>query len=80
LKLTSSPEKFETISPEDLPRLNKALLQERNSGTGSQESHFAFFDITPYPYQQEILDRLAAERALHRRNKTPFLSMPVYQG
>ena len=29
----------------------------------------AFFDVTPYPFQQEILDRLLADRVLHDRYK-----------
>lgn len=29
----------------------------------------ALFDIRPYPFQQEILERLAAERAVHQRTR-----------
>jgi len=60
---------FEAITHTDLTRLNKALELERNPGTFNESDHFAFFDITPYPYQQEILDKLAAERTLHGRKK-----------
>jgi superfamily II DNA or RNA helicase/HKD family nuclease len=60
---------FDLISSDDLPRLDKALKQERNSGNKVQDTHLAFFDITPYPYQQEILDKLDAERRLHNRRK-----------
>ncbi len=28
-----------------------------------------FLDVTPYPYQQEILDKIRAEREIHNRNK-----------
>ena len=45
---------------EDETKLAKALKQETAVGTGSS---FAF-DIRPYPYQQEILDKLEAERTL----------------
>ncbi len=60
---------FDLISSDDLPRLDKALKQERNSSNTVQGTHLAFFDITPYPYQQEILDKLDAERRLHNRIK-----------
>lgn len=60
---------FELISVEDLPRLDKALNQERKQGVSFFDNHLAFFDITPYPYQQEILDKLEAERTLHNRTK-----------
>ena len=60
---------FDPISIDDLPRLKEALNQERKSNDSSQDTHLAFFDITPYPYQQEILDKLDAERRLHDRTK-----------
>ncbi len=58
---------FDRISNDDLPRLDDALNQERHSGASLQENHLAFFDISPYLYQQEILDTLDAERRLHNR-------------
>ncbi|RTZ95918.1 MAG: NgoFVII family restriction endonuclease [Deltaproteobacteria bacterium] len=60
---------FEKISANDLPRLDKALRQEKSNSRTDQENHIVFFDITPYPYQQEILDKLIAERQLHSRNR-----------
>lgn len=60
---------FEDISSDDLSRLDKALRQEKGEGKAGQDDHLVFFDIVPYPYQQEILDRLEAERILHGRNK-----------
>jgi len=60
---------FEEISINDLPRLDKALCQEKGVDGVDQESHLVFFDITPYPYQQEILDKLDAERQLHGRKR-----------
>jgi superfamily II DNA or RNA helicase len=60
---------FEQISSADLPRLNEALQQEKRGYNSGQANHLAFFDITPYPYQQEILDSLEAERILHSRYK-----------
>ncbi len=58
---------FERISVESLPRLDRALNQERGGGLLSSEIELSFFNIVPYPYQQEILDTLAAERELHHR-------------
>lgn len=60
---------FEEVSANDLPRLDKALRQEKGASNTDQERHLVFFDITPYPYQQEILDKLDAERQLHGRNR-----------
>ncbi len=60
---------FEEIDANDLPRLDEALRQEKGTGNTDQENYLVFFDITPYPYQQEILDKLEAERALHNRTR-----------
>ncbi|BCO09894.1 restriction endonuclease [Desulfolithobacter dissulfuricans] len=59
---------FDLISLADLPRLDDALSREKK-GSPAPEEHLAFFDITPYPFQQEILDKLEAERTLHNRTK-----------
>ncbi len=58
---------FEPISLESLPRLDRALNQERGGGAFSTDQELSFFNIVPYVYQQEILDTLKAERALHHR-------------
>lgn len=51
-------------------RLARALRQEaignRNSDPDG-DSAMALMDITPYPYQEEILDKVRAERELHQR-------------
>lgn len=60
---------FEKVTSSDLPRLDKALRQEKDACNDSKENHLIFFDITPYPYQQEILDKLQAERHLRNRNR-----------
>ncbi|MEJ7766593.1 MAG: DUF3427 domain-containing protein [Chitinophagaceae bacterium] len=44
-------------------RFRRALKSERYNGTDT----LAFFNITPHPYQQEILDNLEAERVVHHR-------------
>ena len=51
---------FEPYSEEQKNRLAKALKAERSHGRGTQTTYM--FDITPYPYQQEILDKLRTER------------------
>ncbi len=54
---------FETYSSEDKNRLNESLLAERNSQRGSKFADAVYnFDVKPYYYQKEILDKLEAER------------------
>ena len=50
----------------DKDRLQKALTVERG-GKSDDEERMTFFDITPYPYQSEILEKLSAERMIHER-------------
>ena len=47
-------------------RLRQALEQEKHRST-DDEAVMAFMNITPYGYQQEILDKLRAERETHHR-------------
>lgn len=62
-----SDAEFVPYSAEQRERLRLAIREERAgydaAGPGFQ------FDIQPYSYQQEILDRLAAERTYHRRGR-----------
>lgn len=51
---------FEEYSEEQKERLERALKAEKYF-EGSSEQPYTF-DISPYPYQQEILDQLEAER------------------
>lgn len=55
----NAPE-FEAYSEDQQTRLAKALNAEKY--TGGDSAHLFAFDIRPYPYQQEILDKLEAER------------------
>lgn len=49
-------------------RLALALKKEKNPV--NDDDHFmAFLDVRPYSYQQEILDKLRAEREIHRRTR-----------
>ena len=62
----NAPE-FETYSESESRRLERALKAERYNGTEDQEQYM--FDIIPFGYQQEILEKLKAERELHSRFK-----------
>ncbi|MCR5769702.1 MAG: DUF3427 domain-containing protein [Butyrivibrio sp.] len=58
---------FEPYTADSYDKLKKALYQERY---GDNTSNFSYIvDVNPYPYQQEILDRLDAERIIRGRNK-----------
>lgn len=62
---------FVEYSPsDDGPRLKEALRRERSSGeaTGSEIS-ISGLTVTPFPYQQEMLEDLQAEREQHNRHK-----------
>ena len=61
-----SSHEFAPYSENDVQKLSQALSAEKYSG----ETADYLFDINPYPYQQEILDRLKAERDIrgHFRN------------
>lgn len=53
---------FEIYNEEDRDRLERALKAEKYKNVG--EKRKLVFDIMPYPFQQEILDRLQAEREI----------------
>ena len=56
---------FIPFSTESRERLRSALEHERGSLDTAEP--IVFFDIKPYPFQEEILDKLAAERLIHGR-------------
>lgn len=56
---------FVLYNADSQEQLRSALEQERGGEAGGQI--LVFFDIKPYPFQQEILDKLAAERLIHGR-------------
>ena len=49
-------------------RLKQALEFERHS-TVEEDNFMTFMDVHPYPYQEEILDKLRAEREIHGRTR-----------
>ncbi|TAJ09205.1 DUF3427 domain-containing protein [Marinilabiliaceae bacterium JC017] len=53
-------------SSRDIKKLKHALKQER---TGFRSVNATFFDIKPYHYQREILEKLESERVVHNRFK-----------
>lgn len=62
-------EDFEPFTTADRPRLQDAIARERNSGPDSGGG--AVFDLRPFPFQEEVLDVLAAEREV--QGKTTHL-------
>lgn len=58
---------FEAYHAEQEVRLARALRAERRAGEPQAGPYL--FDVQPYPYQQEILDKLAAERQVRGHYK-----------
>lgn len=58
---------FETYDESKSEKLQQALNAEKYHG--SEENSQFIFDINPYPYQQEILDNLQAERVVRGNYK-----------
>ena len=56
---------FVPYTADSKERLKEAVRSERSST--DDEGVLTYFNLTPYPFQQEILDKLEAERALHKR-------------
>ncbi len=54
---------FEPYGPEDRSRFIKAIDAEKNRESGSSAPFL--FDVHPYTYQMEILEKLEAERLVH---------------
>lgn len=62
---------FEPYDPRleaDRTRLRAALQDERGGGPRESRTR-VFFTLRPYPFQQEILERLQAERTVHGRHR-----------
>ena len=65
----NNPEFTPFIAALDSERLRKALKSERRSSQDEAGNVTFNFDIKPYYYQQEILDKLHAEREVHHSFK-----------
>lgn len=63
---------FTLYSSADRGKLAKALNAEKNGGIFSLSSYG--FDIMPYSYQQEILEKIAAERRIHGRMRNLIIA------
>jgi len=58
---------FETfIKEEHIEKLRTALKKERKN---DRTETIFYFEIKPFPFQQEILEKLDVERTIHHRNK-----------
>ncbi|MFT7859717.1 MAG: DUF3427 domain-containing protein [Sulfurimonas sp.] len=57
---------FELFTGEQKEKLHKAL---QNDGLENQNKFSTFFDIRPFPYQEEILEELQTQRDIHKRYK-----------
>lgn len=55
-------DEFEYYTEEQHDKLRDAILDERG-GTGGEGVAY-FFDVAPYPYQKEILEKIQAEREI----------------
>lgn len=58
---------FEEYSEGMKQRLVAAIKQERHHGESNANVYF--LDVTPYSYQQEVLDKLSAERSIRSHYK-----------
>lgn len=67
LKATGTPAEFEYYNEGQRERLARALKAEKYSET--DHSGIYTLDILPYSYQQEILDKLEAERTVRGHNR-----------
>lgn len=58
-------DEFESFTAESEPRLRQAIERERSSG--SDQFTLPTFDLRPFPFQEEILDAIAAEREVRKK-------------
>ena len=60
-------DEFQTFYAQSSPRLRQAIRNERKAGT---DSGLAInFDLHPFPFQEEILDVIAAEREVQHKHQ-----------
>jgi len=59
-------DEFQAFSGDSPERLRQAIAHERAGSTSDARTTVAF-DLRPYPFQEEILDVLAAEREIHNK-------------
>lgn len=61
-------QEFESYKPASAPRLRDAIRRERDH-TPTTSDQIPNFDLRPYPFQEEILDTLSAEREVQNKRK-----------
>ncbi len=59
---------FEHFDGDAAPRLREAISRERNRGS-VEIGDLPNFDLRPYPFQEEILDAMAAEREVQNKHR-----------
>lgn len=62
-------DEFQDFSEKDRPYLEDAIDAERGRGKKEGSALSYAFRIRPYPYQEQILDALQAERQIHHRTR-----------
>lgn len=62
-------EEFEPFTADARPRLRQAIQRERGRGQDENPGLLPQFDLHPYPFQEEILDVLAAEREVQGKHQ-----------
>jgi len=60
-------DEFQLYQGDAPERLRKAISRERSSSAESESS--VSFDLKPYPFQEEILDVLSAERQIQQKHR-----------
>jgi superfamily II DNA or RNA helicase len=58
---------FVLYTENDRETFEEAIQKERRGSSGKEIQYF--FDISPFPFQKEILDRLLAERTIHNHSR-----------
>ena len=70
---SSAFETFDPSDPDAIGRLREALRIESTGATGrgtaAEDLAVSGFELRPYPFQQEVLDRLAVEREVLGRDR-----------
>lgn len=62
-------DEFEQFSDEAAPRFREAIRREREPAGSIMLGEQPTFDLRPYPFQEEILDVLAAEREVQEKHR-----------
>ncbi len=60
---------FEAFGEDSVARLRQAISAERRQGDFDTPTALPGFDLRPYPFQEEILDALAAERSVLNKHR-----------